>query len=126
MTLIGLRTTPCFMKTQILEKFDLKVKESLISILNISLPQRSYLQATLPIAQGGLGIRSALDIALAGFLSSVCATVQTVQSLIPPNLTYTYDTNEYWNSAFSIWSQSFGSSMPELKIYQSSWDKVIT
>ena len=80
----------------------------------------------LPISYGGVGTQQATDVSLAGFLSSVCATVQTVQSLIPPNLTYTYDTNEYWNSAFSIWSQSFGSSMPELKIYQSSWDKVIT
>ena len=54
-----LRTAPCFMKPDTLKKFDSFVKESLITILNITLPEGAYLQATLPIAYGGLGIRLA-------------------------------------------------------------------
>ena len=87
---------------------------------------RAYLQATLPVAYGGLGIRLISDVALAGFLSSVCSTVQSEQNLLTHTLHYTYDTNEYWLSSFQSWSQSYQGPMPELKIYQSSWDKVIS
>ena len=57
-----------------------------MSILNINLTESAYQQATLPIAYGGLGIRLATEVVLVGFLSSVCATSSTVQSLLPQNL----------------------------------------
>ena len=121
-----LRTAPCFMKSEFLQRFDEIIKKSLISILNINLSERAYIQATLPIAYGGLGIRLATDIALVGFLSSVCATTAAVQNVLPPNFSHTYYSNELWDSAFKLWcQQSPQKSAPELKIYQSEWDKVI-
>ena len=66
-----LRTAPCFHKFGTLESFDLVVKETLVNILTIKLPQPLYEQATLPIANGGLGIRLVTEIALVGYLSSV-------------------------------------------------------
>ena len=119
-----LRTAPCFTKTNTLEKFDGIVKEALVDILNISLPQNAYSQATLPIANGGLGLRLATDIALVGFLSSVCATAATAQNLLPPSQANL--TNEYWETAFTIWKQqSSQTTKPEIPIYQSNWDKEI-
>ena len=85
-----LRTSPCFTKPETLNKFDLIIKTSLINILNIPLSDSSYDQATLPVAKGGLGIRPATEIAIPGFLSSVCSTAPMVQNLLPPNMFYSY------------------------------------
>ena len=117
-----LRTAPCFMKPNILDKFDNIIKEALVDILNISMPQNAYSQATLPIANGGLGLRLATDIALVGFLSSVCATSEIVKMLLPPN--QTIEKNQFWEKAFSNWKQlTAQTTKPEVPIYQSNWDK---
>ena len=65
------------------------------------MPQNAYSQATLPIANGGLGLRLATDIALVGYLSSVCATSEIVKMLLPPN--QTIEKNQFWEKAFSNW-----------------------
>jgi hypothetical protein len=117
-----LRTSPCFLKPDILEKFDKIVKDALENILNIDLHERAYDQATLPVALGGLGLRPASEVALAGFLSSVCATKAISRSLMPPN---TGDQeNSLWESACSIWKDKAAQNeIPEIAIYQSNWDK---
>ena len=63
-----LRTAPCFLRSDVLQSFDAVVKETLVNILNISFSQQSYEQATLPVANGGLGLRLATEIALVGYL----------------------------------------------------------
>ena len=47
-----LRTAPCFLEPDVLQSFDSIVKESLVNILNISMSESSYDQATLPVASG--------------------------------------------------------------------------
>ena len=74
-----LRTSPCFMAINILENFDETIKDSLVDILNISLSESAYRQLTLPIVKGGLGLRLTTEIALSGYLSSVCATKSTAR-----------------------------------------------
>ena len=81
------------MENHTLEKFDKIVKNSLEDILNIELHERAYNQATLPIALGGLGLRPAMEVALAGFLSSVCAT--KVEDQI----------NRFWDFACNLWKE---------------------
>ena len=65
------------------------------------MPQNAHSQATLPIANGGLGLRLATDIALVGFLSSVCSTSETAKMLLPLN--QTIETNEHWENVFLNW-----------------------
>ena len=74
-------TSPCFMDEIVLEKFDITIKESLVDILNISLSVYAYKQLTLPIAKGGLGLHLTTEVALSGYLSSVCATKSTARLL---------------------------------------------
>ena len=119
-----LRTSPCFLEQDTLEKFDKIIKDTLVNILNISLPDTAYKQATLPIAKGGLGLRLATEIALSGFLSSVCATKSKARNLLPMNVTNA--TNVFWDSAFGKWKQLTSQiNAPENPIYQSEWDKEI-
>ena len=119
-----LRTAPCFLEQDTLENFDKIIKDTLINILNISLPDMAYNQATLPIAKGGLGLRLATEIALSGFLSSVCATKSTTRLLLPINVNNA--TNVFWDSAFVKWKQlASQNEAPENPIYQSEWDKVV-
>ena len=84
----------------------------------------AYNQATLPISKGGLGLRLATEIALSGFLSSVCATKSMARNLLPMNVTNA--TNFYWDLAFVKWKQLTSQiTAPENPIYQSEWDKEV-
>ena len=66
----------------------------------------------------------ATDIALVGFLSSVCATSETAKMLLPLN--QAIETNEHWESAFLNWKMlTTETTKPEVPIYQSNWDKEI-
>ena len=63
-----------------------------------------------------------MEVALAGFLSSVCATKVITKSLLPINVED--QINRFWDSACNLWKEkSAQNSTPEQPIYQSSWDK---
>ena len=55
----------------LLRDYDTAVRSSLAQILNIQLDDASWLQASLPISAGGLGIRSAVKLSSSAFLSSI-------------------------------------------------------
>ena len=114
-----LRSAPCFLVPSILEDFDQVLKTGVIEILNVSLSEMAYNQVTLPISKGGLGLRSAKEIAISGYLSSVCATISAVNLLQPENSSYVEDC--YWLMAFQQWKNLSAKTEEPLKpIYQSS------
>ena len=55
----------------VLEQYDLEIQNTLKKILNVQLTTRLWKQCSLPVKFGGLGIRSAKDVALPAFLSSM-------------------------------------------------------
>ena len=57
-----LRTSNCFNHPQLL-KFDRVLKDGLCSILNVDYNETQWMQATLPVKDGGLGIRCANTLA---------------------------------------------------------------
>ena len=120
-----LRTAPCFLESEILQKYDEIIHESLIDILNIQLLESAWNQATLPIAKGGLGLRPAMEVALSGFLSSVSASKKLIKALLPQKeLTHTSNPNDHFESAVQRWKVLSGlNTLPENQIYQSEWDK---
>ena len=65
-----LRTAPCFENEEYLHEYDALMKNSLEKITNNSLNDIQWLQATQPVKLGGLGIRSAHQLAPSCFLSS--------------------------------------------------------
>ena len=54
--------------------------------MNIQLFEEAWSQATLSEVKGGLGLRPATEVAIAGYLSSVHASSGIVQSLLPINV----------------------------------------
>jgi hypothetical protein len=77
-----LRTAPCF-TTKATERFDELVIDTISSCLNISLNSSERTQVSLPVRWGGLGLRSASDLAPSCFLSSLAASSGLLHILLP-------------------------------------------
>jgi hypothetical protein len=65
-----LRSSPCF-GNPMLEQFDGILRTGLETIVNCKLHDPAWVQATLPIKDGGLGIRSVSVLAPSAFLASL-------------------------------------------------------
>ena len=63
------------------------IKSARTDILNLQfIKEKTWSQCTLPTKDGGLGVRSAQEVALPAFLSSVQGTLSTTCSLLPPEV----------------------------------------
>src|SRR6218665_2498411 len=69
-----LRCSPCAGHPG-LQRFDSALRDGLGKVLNLSLSDDQWLQASLPIKAGGLGIRLATSLALPAFLASAAGTL---------------------------------------------------
>ena len=63
-------------------RFDRGLRQSLEVITHSSIPDSSWLQATLPVGTGGLGLREALTSSAAAFIGSCNTTQKLIQSLL--------------------------------------------
>ena len=117
------RTSPCFLNSEILKMYDEVIKSALTNILNLQLiDDRTWEQCTLPVKYGGLGIRSAEEVALPAYLSSVRGSLGTTMSLLPNSITE--EKNEFFEYGCGQWLLKSGKeNVPENAIYQSEWDK---
>ena len=65
-----LRTSPCFLQNDFLERYDKLLRNSLCKVANVKMDDNQFLQAVLPAATSGLGVSSARLFALPAFLAS--------------------------------------------------------
>ena len=72
--LYTLRCAPC-VDHPVLAEYDCRLRKGLEDILNINLSESQWLQSTLPIGMGGLGIRRVSSLALPAFLASAAGTL---------------------------------------------------
>ena len=84
-----LRSSPCAGNAQ-LDLFDTKLRAALSLITNTRLDDLSWLQASLPVQNGGLGVRSVGLLAPSAFLASAAAT-QELQARIAPRVADMHD-----------------------------------
>ena len=77
-----LRTAPCF-QSALLETFDNVLLDSLQCLLNIDFSEPCRKQASLPIAYGGLGIRSTVSLAPSAFLASAAYSAELMSCILP-------------------------------------------
>ena len=85
-----LRTAPCF-RLPALQSYDDCLREILSHVTNNNLERgdSAWEQATLPVGLGGLGIRSAVDVAPSAYLSSAHSVSRGYPSRVPPYNPYT-------------------------------------
>ena len=76
-----LRTAPCSNNPR-LSIFDDTLRQGLSTILNVSLSDDQWLQASLPVQKGGLGIRSAGMLASSAYLASAAATLRLQNAIL--------------------------------------------
>ena len=98
------------------------LKTSLKKIINIKLSNRNWTQSTLSVTLGELGVRSAVDLSLSAFLSSVHACSPHVRKLLP-NF-YNILGNLYNNSAKILFLEKIGNNSSFLgnPSIQAAWD----
>ena len=66
-----LRSSPTFQHPDLLADFDVCLKSCATDICNTSFDDIDWIQATLPIRLGGIGLRRASDLALPAHLASI-------------------------------------------------------
>ena len=121
----SLRTAPCF-SSPLLPDYDLLLQPLLSKIVNIhfQVDDPAWLQATLPVSAGGLGIRSAVHLAPSAFLASADGSTDLVHHLLPSRLSTTlYPGRE---DALASWrdglDQSQSPPVPPTSYRQKMWD----
>ena len=104
-----------------LNQFDSLLKSGLCHITNSNLSDIQWLQASLPVKDGGLGVRRVASLASSAFLASAAST-HVLQELILlrcdpcPDAALTSASN-LWSSSYNIPCPS-----PPLALKQKSWD----
>ena len=119
-----LRTSPAF-SSPLLTSWDnlLMSIVSRITNINFNVGDSSWLQATLPVNAGGLGFRSASNLAPSAFLASADGASGLMRQLLPANLSSI--SYSEWYSALSAWKSGLPAEtpLPTSRNRQKSWDK---
>jgi hypothetical protein len=116
-----LRCSPCFGNIR-LRDFDTIMRAALSTITNCNLDDAAWDQASLPVKEGGLGIRSVAALAPSAFLASAASTRLLQASLLP--VSFQVSDTEVGN-ALSFWSsRGHPNTIPTGldEGFQSSWD----
>jgi len=120
--LYTLRTSACFLNEELLCGFDEVLRTGLCSLLNINMSDDQWIQASLPVRNGGLGIRSAVMLATSAFLASAAGT-RNLQDRLLHAFPLTI-TDPLVEEALSSWSSKSNAPPPiEQKVHiQREWD----
>jgi len=116
-----LRTSPCS-DNPLLRQFDDTLRTGLITILNVDINNDQWLQASLSVGDGGLGIRSAEMLAPSAYLSSAASTFLLQQSILPDSIWMQGDQSVA--STETLWTGLTNSPKPsqQTQHIQKAWD----
>ena len=103
-----------------LEKFDDHLRLAVTSITNSVLSDAQWLQASMPIKHGGLGIRRVTSLAAPAFLASVASSTLVLQEQILAQ--FLCPTDSFLDSYLSSWSTSAGPPPDPFPGKQVFWD----
>ena len=94
----------CFLSSS-LKIYDDELRATVCSSFNIQLAESdpSWIQSTLPVCHGGLGIRSAVQPAPSAFLASAAASSGLAHLILPANMQPPQ--LSYVDEALAAWSQ---------------------
>jgi hypothetical protein len=95
-----LRTSPSFLRSDLLREIDDVILRSVSSILNVNLTESKKTQISLPTKLGGFGIFSAASIAPSAFLSSIHAANTTCRAI---SSVWCLEDNTSYRDALTCW-----------------------
>ena len=113
--LYTLRTSPCFLSTNLLA-YDVLLKAIVSNMTNIRFEDEdpAWTQATLPVRYGGLGFRSAVQLAPSAYLASTAASSGLISHILPASLQSL--PIPHLDAAVSLWSHGHDNPPPGPKI----------
>ena len=116
-----LRTSQCS-DNPLLRQFDDTLRTGLITILNVDINSDQWLQASLPVGDGGLGTRSAEMLAPSAYLASAAATLLLQQSILSDSIWM--QGNQPVASTETLWTALANSPKPsqQTQHIQKAWD----
>ena len=119
-----LRTSPAF-QSSLLLAWDSLLLSTFSEITNISfnLEDQAWIQATLPVRYGGLGIRRASFLAPSAFLASAVGASSLMQEILPPHMSqFSYPEKDF---ALTIWGEKLPTPVtpPEEASSQKAWEE---
>ena len=121
--LFTLRTSPSFLSPS-LSLYDDKLRSIVSSITNshLTYEDHAWTQATLPVKYGGLGIRSAVQLAPSAFPASAAGSSDLAHQLLPSDIQGT--PLLHIAEGVALWSQLHSQPPPvdTLSHHQKSWD----
>ena len=117
-----LRTSECA-DNPLLRKFNDTLAAALTTVLNVSLSDDQWLQASLPVGDGGLGIQSTQMLAPSAFLASAESTLQLQQSIFPDSISALSDQSAEATEALWIGLANSPTPAVEVQHIQKAWDK---
>lgn len=101
---------------------DTHLKTALENIVNVRMNEVQWLQSSLPVNYGGLGIRSLLHISLPAYLASVNGVKDIVSTLIDIR---DYESEiPFFTEALMSWSGINNDTLPENPKSQFAWDQL--
>jgi hypothetical protein len=115
----SLRSAPTFLEQDLLRSFDTTMRQGLEILLNVSLDDNAWLQATLPVSLGGIGFRSVESLAFPAYLSSSASTSDLVSSLLAE---YPTTPDPKRAQALASWSAATGLTEEPISKEQRMWD----
>ena len=121
--LYTLRTSPCFLSAQLMA-YDVLLKAIVSNVTNIHFDNEdpAWTQATLPVRYGGLGFRSAVQLAPSAYLASAAASSGLIRQILPANLESL--SIPHLDAALSLWSHGHDNPPPSdtAACSQKTWD----
>ena len=104
--LYTIRSSPSFLSPS-LQRYDEILRSIVSDITNINLDETAWTQASLPVKSGGLGIRSAVQLAPSAFLASAAASSDLTHHILPPRfqsteLPYVEDATKVWSMGLDL------------------------
>ncbi|XP_055353034.1 uncharacterized protein LOC129598964 [Paramacrobiotus metropolitanus] len=105
----------------LLTEFDVMIRECLSAITNVNITDVNWVQASLPVAEGGLGIRSIEKLALPAFLASAYSVTRLATEITD------FDPEVYCGTAEAEWQRVTEADLPavEARKFQKMWDEPV-
>ena len=116
-----LRSSPCAGHPA-LDRFDGLLKNGVSQIANSNLSDLQWIQASLPVKVGGLGIRRVASLAPSAFLASAASTLDLQEYILSRS---TINPDQAVAALRELWSSTYNLPCPAapLASKQHSWDK---